>query len=107
VIQCFLFSSLHLQAGKQIEYLTGGHVLAGFHEVIVTEDTVKVIDRRRAAKESLWRVSSTCFSQIASDQLLYPLEPFNSPSAMEQFPPIKTGHQVQHELEMISLAKSD
>jgi hypothetical protein len=82
-------------------------VLAGFHEVIVTEDTVRVIDRKRAAGESLWRVSSTCFSQIASDQLLYPLEPFNTPAAEAQFPPIKTGHQVQHELEMISLAKTD
>eukprot|EP01034_Spumella_vulgaris_P037387 gene37387-46126_t len=84
---------LIVQAGKQIEYLTGGHVLAGFHEVIVTEDTVKVIDRKRANGESLWRVSSTCFSQIASDQLLYPLKPFDSAEANAQFPPIKTGHQ--------------
>ena len=34
---------LLVQAGKQIEYLTGGHVLAGFHEVVVTEATAKVI----------------------------------------------------------------
>ena len=27
---------LLVQAGQQFEYLTGGHVLAGFHEVIVT-----------------------------------------------------------------------
>lgn len=33
---------LLVQAGKQIEYLTGGHVLAGFHEVIVTDATAKV-----------------------------------------------------------------
>ena len=33
---------LLVQAGKQIEYLTGGHVLAGFHEVVVNDSTVKV-----------------------------------------------------------------
>jgi isopenicillin N synthase-like dioxygenase len=98
---------LIVQAGKQIEYLTGGHVLAGFHEVIVTDATRAVIDRKKAAGESLWRVSSTLFSQIASDQLLFPLPPFNTPNAIVDFPPIKCGHQVQHELEMISLAKTD
>jgi isopenicillin N synthase-like dioxygenase len=97
---------LIVQAGKQIEYLTGGHVIAGFHEVIVTEATRTVIERKKAAGESLWRVSSTLFSQIASDQLLFPLPPFNTAQAIIDFPPIKTGHQVQHELEMISLAST-
>lgn len=98
---------LIVQAGKQLEYLTGGHVLAGFHEVIVTPETTKVIERRRAAGQSLWRVSSTLFSQIASDQVLEPLAPFDTPAAVAQFPAVKTGHQVQNELKMISLAKTD
>lgn len=98
---------LILQAGKQLEYLTGGHVLAGFHEVIVTDATVSVIERKKALGESLWRVSSTLFSQIASDQLLQPLAPFDSAEAVAAFPPIKTGHQVENELRMISLAKSN
>ena len=34
---------LLVQAGKQIEYLTGGHVLAGFHEVVVNDSTIKVV----------------------------------------------------------------
>ena len=28
---------LLVQAGEQLEYLTGGHVVAGYHEVINTE----------------------------------------------------------------------
>lgn len=87
-----------------MEYLTGGHVLAGFHEVIVTKDTVRVINERRAAGKSLWRVSSTLFSQIQSDQVLQPLAPFDQiEGAAEKFPPIKCGHQVQQELQAIEL----
>jgi isopenicillin N synthase-like dioxygenase len=69
---------LLLQAGKQIEYLTGGHVIAGFHEVIVTEATRKVVDAKIANNESVWRVSSTCFGHIQSDQVLQPLAPFDT-----------------------------
>ena len=36
-----------LQAGKQLEYLTGGHVQAGFHEVVVTEQTQAVVTRKK------------------------------------------------------------
>jgi hypothetical protein len=31
-----------VQAGKQLEWITGGEVKAGYHEVVVTEDTIKV-----------------------------------------------------------------
>jgi len=85
---------LLVQAGKQIEYLTGGYILAGFHEVIVSESTVKVIQQRKANNQSLWRVSSTCFGHIQSDQLLQPLPPFDTPEAKEKFPPKFTGDLV-------------
>jgi len=97
---------LLVQAGKQIEYLTGGHVIAGFHEVIVSEATIKVIEAKKATNESLWRVSSTCFGHIQSDQVLEPLAPFDSDEAKQQYVPIKTGHQVQNELQAISLDRS-
>lgn len=96
---------LLVQAGKQLEYLTAGQVLAGFHEVVVTSDTTRVIEQRRARGESLWRVSSTCFGHIASDQILQPLPPFASPETADRFPPVLAGHQVQLELQAISLAK--
>lgn len=95
---------LLVQAGKQMEYLTGGHVLAGFHEVVVTPETVEVIQRKKAAGESLWRVSSTCFSHIQSDQILQPLPPFDTPQNITRCSPILAGHQVAEELKAISLS---
>lgn len=97
---------LLVQAGKQIEYLTGGHVLAGFHEVVVTDKTVAAINKAKAEKRSTWRVSSTCFGHIASDQILKPLGRFATPEALAKFPPILAGNQVQKELEAINLAKN-
>lgn len=96
---------LLVQAGKQVEHLTGGHVMAGFHEVIITEDTKRVIDERRAKQQSLWRVSSTLFGHIQSDQILEPLAPFNTPEAVQRWPAIKCGEHVQRELQACSLGK--
>lgn len=97
---------LLVQAGKQLEYLTAGHVLAGFHEVVVTTETEAVIQQRRTKGESLWRVSSTCFGHIASDRTLQPLPPFATKETVERYPPVLAGHQVQLELQAISLVKS-
>lgn len=69
--------------------------MAGFHEVVITEATKNVIERKKSLGESLWRVSSTCFGQIQSDQVLEPLFPFNTVDALLKFPPIKAGHQVK------------
>jgi isopenicillin N synthase-like dioxygenase len=33
---------LLVQAGKELEYLTGGKILAGYHEVVVNEKTIQV-----------------------------------------------------------------
>ena len=94
---------LLIQAGKQLEYLTGGHVLAGFHEVVINGATVDKITAREAAKQSLWRVSSTLFGHIQSDQTLEPLAPFDTPAAKEAYPPVLTGEQVATELANINL----
>lgn len=94
---------LLVQAGKQIEYLTGGHVIAGFHEVVVTEGTMSVIEKRRAENKSLWRVSSTLFGHIQSDQVLKPLAPFDTPESKELYPEIDAGEQVTKEILMIKL----
>lgn len=96
---------LLMQAGMQLEHLTGGDVIAGFHEVVVNERTMDVIEQRKAANKTLWRVSSTLFSQIASDQLLRPIGKFANAPGAKNFPPILTGHQVQRELEAIALQK--
>lgn len=95
---------LLVQAGKQLEYMTGGTILAGFHEVCVTSDTRKVITERTKQQQSLWRVSSTCFGHIASDNVLQPVAGLHhSEEALKLYPPIKAGHQVANELNAINL----
>lgn len=69
-------------------------MLSGFHEVVVTRATRKVIEERASRGQSLWRVSSTCFGHIQSDQYLAPLPPFDSPQAIAKFPRIQAGLQV-------------
>eukprot|EP00195_Chlamydomonas_chlamydogama_P005609 CAMPEP_0202898288 /NCGR_PEP_ID=MMETSP1392-20130828/6838_1 /ASSEMBLY_ACC=CAM_ASM_000868 /TAXON_ID=225041 /ORGANISM="Chlamydomonas chlamydogama, Strain SAG 11-48b" /LENGTH=394 /DNA_ID=CAMNT_0049584163 /DNA_START=103 /DNA_END=1287 /DNA_ORIENTATION=- len=97
---------LFVQAGKQLEWLTGGYVQAGMHEVLVTESTLKAVQDARAAGRCLWRVSSTVFSHIQSDQVLQPTGSFATAEALRTYRPIRAGEQVQQELEAISLRKA-
>ena len=60
-----------------------------------------------AAGKSTWRVSSTLFGHIQSDQVLAPLEHFSTPAARGLYPAVSTGDQVQSELRMISLAAQE
>ncbi len=77
-------------------------------------ETVETIEQRRALGQSLWRVSSTLFSHIASDQELKPLEggPWGEGGAendddndgkKKKFPPVLAGDQVMEELRAIKL----
>ena len=92
---------LLLQAGIQFEWLTGGKVLAGFHEVVVTEGTLAALEKQRAKGRPLWRISSTLFAHIASDNILQPLPGF--PQDAEKYPPTSAGVQVEEELKKIKL----
>lgn len=95
---------LLVQAGKQLEWLTGGHVRAGMHEVVVTPATLEKAEANKAAGKSHWRVSSTVFGHIASDVKLEPLGSFaESQEAKENYPPVLTGDFVKQELEAIAL----
>jgi len=100
--QCLL-----LQAGKQFEWLTGGHVFAGFHEVVVCDATLKSMEDAKKAGRSLWRVSSTLFGHIASDNVLEPLGRFANKETLQKYPPTKAGKQVQGELDAIKLGRDE
>ena len=52
------------------------HIFAGFHEVIVTPETLEAVAKAKAEGRSLWRVSSTMFSSIRYDEMLKPLDIF-------------------------------
>ncbi|KAI7836680.1 hypothetical protein COHA_009456 [Chlorella ohadii] len=90
---------LLLQAGKQMEWLTGGAVKAGFHEVICTEETLVAAQRAAAEGRPTWRVSST----IASDVVLQPLGRFAGAPGAAAYPATPAGRQVADELAMINL----
>jgi isopenicillin N synthase-like dioxygenase len=94
---------LLVQAAKQFEHLTAGHVLAGFHEVVVSPATVASIEAARSAGRSHWRVSSTLFSHIASDETLEPVGSFAGRPGASEYPPILCGHHVEAELAAINL----
>ncbi|KAF8056110.1 DEGP9 [Scenedesmus sp. PABB004] len=72
---------LLLQAGQQLEWLTGGAVAAGMHEVVVGDATLAAVAEARRAGRSLWRVSSTLFAHVASDALLEPIGHFHDAAA--------------------------
>lgn len=71
---------LLVQAGMSFENITGGYVLAGFHEVIYTELTRQAFEKRRAALKEQgidkvqWRVSSTMFTHFRNDTDVGPME---------------------------------
>ncbi|CAK0743882.1 hypothetical protein CVIRNUC_001504 [Coccomyxa viridis] len=94
---------LLIQAGKQIEWLTNGHIRGGMHEVVCTEATRAAVDRVRAAGRPLCRVSSTVFAHIASDELLRPIGRFAEEPRKPAYVDMLAGEFVQQELEVIKL----
>jgi hypothetical protein len=71
---------LIMQSGIQFERLTGGYVLAGFHEVMYTQATKDARDRvlkemeETGKKRVMWRISSTLFSHLRYNVDMLPLE---------------------------------
>jgi len=94
---------LLIQAGKQIEWLTGGDITAGFHEVVVTPETVAALEKAKAEGRPLWRVSSTLFSHVNSDKILEPLAHYKTEQSLQKYPKTLAGDQVNEELKMIKL----
>mgnify|MGYP001033362299 CR=1 FL=1 len=97
---------LLVQAGKQLEWLTGDAVHAGYHEVICTPATLKAIERQKAAGRPTWRVSSTLFFHIASDQTLEPLGKFSTEETRAKYPAMLAGDYVNEELKVINLKRT-
>jgi len=95
---------LLVQAGKQLEWLTGGEITAGFHEVVVSPETLQALEKQKERNRPLWRISSTLFFHIASDQKLRPLAHFETEESKKNYPEMEAGDQVMEELRLINLA---
>ena len=74
-----------------------------FGQVVCTDATCAAVERARAAGRPLWRVSSTVFAHVASDEVLRPLGRFAGAPSAADYPPTPGGLQVQRELEAIQL----
>ncbi|KAF6766661.1 hypothetical protein DFP72DRAFT_797261 [Ephemerocybe angulata] len=113
-------NNLLVQAGKQLEHYTGGLIRAGFHEVVVNEQTIATMERRKQEfpDRPLIRISSTFFWHLSSDLLLTPIPDLlaRARSLREEYlkagmdddketiyEPMKVGHHVQNELKHIAL----
>ncbi|KAI3329905.1 hypothetical protein F4824DRAFT_370790 [Ustulina deusta] len=111
---------LLVQAGKQLEHVTGGLVKAGFHEVVVNDATLATVAMRTAESPDrpLVRISSTFFYHLASDFDLVPIPALveragavraeqarlgRDEGAAVDYRAMKVGEQVQEELKHIAL----
>jgi len=67
---------LLVQAGTQLEHVTGGLIRAGYHEVVVNKATLAAVERRQreAPDRPLIRISSTFFWHLESDYTMRPIE---------------------------------
>jgi len=109
---------LLVQAGKQLEHLTGGAIRAGYHEVVVNDMTLETIERRKVSHPArpLIRISSTFFWHLSSDYYLEPIPsleklawrlhreaPEGDLADVPRYESMKVGRQVQQELHHIAL----
>jgi hypothetical protein len=89
-----------------MEWLTGGVIRAGYHEVVIVKETMPAIEKQKQASRPLWRISSTLFYHIASDQPLKPLKQFATKDTDAMYPEMLTGDNVKLELGLINLSNS-
>ncbi|KAI0375255.1 Clavaminate synthase-like protein [Pilatotrama ljubarskyi] len=112
---------LLVQAGKQLEHLSGGLIKAGYHEVVVNDATLQAIERRKRENPDrpLIRISSTFFWHLSSDYDLVPIPALQEKARALRadavnlgkvdlheetvYEPMKVGQQVQNELRHIAL----
>ena len=99
---------LLIQSGIQIEWMTGGFIKAGFHEVVYTDATKEKVQKRLEENKDaqVWRVSSTLFSHIRHDLSLAPLECLQDKwdeGALEKYKDITSEEKTMEELKAINL----
>jgi len=102
-----------MQAGIMFEWLTGGFVLAGYHEVIYTEATKEALNKAKkeaemGKKRVLWRISSTLFGHLRYNVNIAPLPElagFYDPDyARTKYTPMTAHEKLCEELAAINLA---
>jgi hypothetical protein len=102
-----------MQSGIMFESLTGGFILAGFHEVIYSEGTKAAYEKAKqeiaeGKKRVLWRISSTLFSHLRYNVDIKPLAEmegyYETTQAMVKYPSMTAHEKLCEELKAINLA---
>ncbi|GJQ15470.1 hypothetical protein GpartN1_g7261.t1 [Galdieria partita] len=96
---------LLVQAGAQLDYLTGGYIKKGYYEIVVSENTCTAVKIRKERNESLWAVHPTMYVHVEPDRVLQPVGDFSRGIQADWYPPIYAGEQVEEELESIRLTR--
>ena len=95
------------------EHITGGYVLAGFHEVVYTEGTKTALDKAKeenlnGGKRIPWRVSSTLFSHLRYNVDISPMPEmvgfYNKDEALLKYRKMTAHEKLMEELKAINLA---
>ena len=91
------------------EHITGGYVLAGYHEVMYTEATKASMEiARQDPKRVLWRVSSTLFSHLRYNVDISPMDEMKGlidvNEAQRKYRKMTAHDKLMEELRAINLA---
>lgn len=91
------------QVGKQLEWQTGGYLMAGLHEVAVFQQTIVDAMHRIVLGQPPVRVSATCFGTMghSCDQAILPgfwerLDDDDRPHVRMRYPTVKSGDFVRY-----------
>ena len=96
---------LFMQAAKQMEWLTGGVIEAGFHEVIYTEEAHELMKRNVAEGKTHWRVSSTLFTSCKEDLMLEPDVSLRTDENSRKYPLTRVRDHMGRGLKNVELKK--
>lgn len=75
--------------------MTGGHIKAGWHEVVFTEEVKKQRDQAIKKGKLPWRVSSVLFYQIEGSFIMKPHPKFINDTTSKVYPPKKADDYIR------------
>ncbi len=98
---CFL-----VQVGQQLEYVTGGYFLAGYHEVSCTQRAANSVIGAVADGRSPFRVARSLFLHLHTDAVMGVMEeaPVDHDNVSQRYPPTLAGTRSWEVLIDIGLA---
>lgn len=95
-----------IQVGKQLEWMTGGYIRYGLHEVVVTQEMIDTLTRTTPPGRPRVRTSWPLFFHANSNEWLEPFDHFAAMAHASNYPRQLAGDYLFDELAAINLAVS-